>query len=110
MELATISDVHDVSSVAKIKSKICPVFLWQQLLGDLLVTQMSGGVEVFATFAVWVEISSLQRLHAVHRSLRFTAMLGLRVFLSVGVPAVSQVNTLFQSLGLDVAGLKCATS
>lgn len=32
VELATISVVQDVSSIAKIKSKIGPVFLWQQLL------------------------------------------------------------------------------
>lgn len=32
VELGTISDVHDVNSIVKTKSKISPLFLWQQLL------------------------------------------------------------------------------
>lgn len=69
------------------------------VVGDLLVTQMSGVVEVFTTFTAWLEISGLQGLYAVHRSLRITAVSGLRVFLSLWVPAVFQVSTLVQSLG-----------
>lgn len=68
------------------------------VVGDQFVTQMLGAVEVFATF----EISGLQRLYAVHRSLRPTAASGLRVFLSLWAPAIFQVSALIQSLGLDV--------
>lgn len=69
------------------------------VVGDLLVTQMSGVVEVFTTFAAWLEISGLRGLYAVHRSLRITAASGLRAFLSLWVPAVFQVSALVQSLG-----------
>lgn len=77
---------------------------------DLLVTQVSGVVEVFATFTVYLEISGLQGLYAVHRSLRFTAASGLLVVLSFWIPAVLQVSTLIESLGWDVAELKCTNN
>lgn len=69
------------------------------VVGDPLVTQMSGVVEVLATFAAWLQISGLQGLHAVHRGLRFTAASGLRLVLPLWVPALFQVSALIQSLG-----------
>lgn len=93
VELATISDVHDVRSIAMIENKIGSVSM-ATVVGDLLVTQMSGVVQMVATFAVWLQISGLQRLYAVHRSLRFTAASGFQVFLPLWVPAVFQISAL----------------